>query len=373
METWRNRMPRDMLLRSAWDETSLSAPGDAGTIDDWVASTGAIREEPIPLSLFLRYSAWFAERFVPGRDANDVALVEPSGAGYRVVTTAGEEAGARRLVIALDMMPFAYVPPPIEKLFGDDVEFTTGRPNDAQRHAGRRVLVVGGGQAGLESAGLTAQAGAQVELVTRSRVHWFADREPDKPRGVLRQRLYRLVYPAVGYGPPPLNRLVLYPDLFARLSASVKTKLIRRLLRPGGSPWLRPLVEGNVRVSEGCTIVGVARGDGGLLVECSSPAVTVSTSTGCGFSLRQCVRVSNCSTAGRFSTGSSARPTIVCSSSDTRRKGALGPSHASSWGRSPLRPGSPKQWPADEHKRDHRSWLAGTTPPRRAQSPGSGR
>lgn len=266
MATWRNCMPRDMVLRSAWDETSLSAPGGAGTIDDWVASTDAARHEPIPLKLFLRYSAWFADRFVPDRVVSDVVMVEPSRTGYRIVTTAGDEFEARRLVIAVGVMPFAYVPPPIAELFGEEVQFTTGRPDDASRYAGRRVLVVGGGQAGLESSGLAAQAGAEVELVTRSRVRWFADREPDKPRGPVQRRLYRLAYPAVGYGPPPINRLVIYPDLFAALPTPVKRRLTRRLLRPGGSPWLRPLVDGNVRIEEGCTVVRMERGDGGLLV-----------------------------------------------------------------------------------------------------------
>ena len=30
MKTWSTTMPPDMLLRSAWSETSLAAPADAG-------------------------------------------------------------------------------------------------------------------------------------------------------------------------------------------------------------------------------------------------------------------------------------------------------------------------------------------------------
>ncbi len=131
------------------------------------------------------------------------------------------------------------------------------------------MLVVGGGQAGLESAGLAAQAAPIVELVTRSQVRWFADREPDTPRGPLQRRLYRIAYPAVGYGPPPINRLVLYPDLFAALPAGLKRRLTERLLRPGGSPWLRPLVEGNVKLSERCTVTRVEKTSEGLVVELS--------------------------------------------------------------------------------------------------------
>jgi FAD-dependent urate hydroxylase len=269
MATWKNCMPSGMLLRSAWDETSLSAPGDLGTIDNWVRETGGPREEPIPLDLFLRYSAWFADRFVSDRNPSDVSSITPDGLGFRLRTKAGDEVEADRVVIAVGVMPFAFVPPALARLFGEAVGLSTGHPDDIERHKGRRVLVVGGGQAGLESAGLAAQAGALVELVTRSQVRWFADREPDRPRGPIHRRLYRIAYPAIGYGPPPLNRLVLYPDLFAALPGGLKRRLTERLLRPGGSPWLRPLVDGNVKLSERCTVTGVEKTSGGLLVELS--------------------------------------------------------------------------------------------------------
>ena len=269
METWRTRMPYYMTLRSAWHETSLSAPGGAGTIDAWVQATVEKRREPIPLELFLRYSAWFAERFVADRDASDVAHVEPAGTGFRVTTEAGAETDAKQLVIAVGVTPFAAVPPELAGLFGSDATLATGNPNEPERFAGKKVLVVGGGQAGLETAGLTAQAGGDVELVTRSTVRWFADREPHAPRGAAGRWAYRLAYPAVGYGPPPLNRLVLHPDLFARLPDSARGALTRRLLRSGGSPSLRPLVEGKVRLTENCTVTRAERQGEHIVVQLS--------------------------------------------------------------------------------------------------------
>ncbi len=264
-------MPHDMLLRSAWEETSLSAPDDAGSIDRWAETVGE-RREPIPLELFLRYSDWFADRFVPDRDPSDVARVERAAGGYRITTAAGSEVDAGSVVVAVGVMPFAYVPAPLAALLGGAVGFATGVPDDLARLAGKRVLVVGGGQAGLETSGLAAQAGATVELVTRGQLHWFADREPHHQRGPLGRRLYRLAYPAVGYGPPPLNRLVLHPDLFAHLPTSARVALTRRLLRPGGSPWLRTLVEQNVTVTEHCTVERVAEEGGGLRVRLTSDA-----------------------------------------------------------------------------------------------------
>lgn len=257
--TWRRHMPQDMLLRSAWEETSLSAPA-GGTIDDFARSTGTARQEPLPLQTFLRYGEWFQERFVRDADPNDVGRIEPAGRGLRVATTAGDTYDADAAVVAVGVMPFAHAPAPFADALGEGVHLATERLPDAEL-AGRRVAVIGGGQNALESAGIAARAGADVELLVRSQVRWFADREPETPRGPLGRRIYRLAYPAVGYGPPPLNRIVLHPDLFAALPAHVRLALNRRLLRAGGSPWLRSLVEGKVRVTEGVAVQRLEAGD----------------------------------------------------------------------------------------------------------------
>ena len=258
METWRTRMPPDMLLRSDWKETSLSAPGDAGSIDRWAHEVGEQREEPIPLQKFLRYSEWFRQTFVPEGDPSNVVSLERAGNRYRVTTAAGDEVEARSLVVAVGAIPFAHAPPPFNEVMGDRVTFATDLQNyDVYRD--RRVVVVGGGQGGLESATLAAEAGADVELVIRRQLRWFADREPHRPRGPLRQRLYRIAYPVVGYGPPPLNRLALHPDLFALFPKPARRLLSGRILRAGGSPWLRGKVERSVHVTEGVGVDAVER------------------------------------------------------------------------------------------------------------------
>lgn len=257
MEIWRTRMAPDMQLRSAWDETSLSAPGDAGTIGMWARENGEPRHEPIEVATFLRYSDWFRGRFVDDHDPDDVAVVEPDGARLRVMTAGGAVATARRLVVAVGVTPFLHAPAPLAEALGERVSFAV-EERDLGRFACQRVLVVGAGQSGLETAGVAAQEGAEVEIVARSGVRWFADREPHNPRGPVARRIYRLGYPAVGYGPPPFNRLVLYPDAFALLPRRARHALTRRLLRPGGSPWVRAAVEGRVAVTSGVVPVAVA-------------------------------------------------------------------------------------------------------------------
>jgi FAD-dependent urate hydroxylase len=268
METWRTRMPPDMRLRSDWDETNLSAPGDRGSIDAWAQAVGEPREEPIPLQKFLRYADWFRETLVPENDPSDVAQLERGGGVFRVTTAAGAEADARDVVVAVGVTPFPHAPPPFDAFIGDGVSFAIDR-QDYEAYRGRRVTVVGGGQGGLEAAALARRAGAEVEIIIRSQLRWFTDREPYKPRGRLQQRLYRLAYPVVGYGPPPLNRLALHPDAFAALPEPARRAVARRILRAGGSPWVRDQIEGKVTVTEGTSVQRLERIDDGLRLSLS--------------------------------------------------------------------------------------------------------
>ena len=99
METWRTRMPQDMLLRSDWHETSFSAPDGHGTIEHFAQTTGEPREEPIPVQKFLRYAEWFETTFAGDVDSSYVASVEraPQG-GFRLTTESGDEIDAGAVI-----------------------------------------------------------------------------------------------------------------------------------------------------------------------------------------------------------------------------------------------------------------------------------
>jgi NADPH-dependent 2,4-dienoyl-CoA reductase/sulfur reductase-like enzyme len=288
MQTWRTRMPPDMRLRSDWEETSLSAPADRGAIDVWSRASGEPREEPIPLQKFLRYSDWFRATFVPDADPDDVVHLDRAAGILRITTAGGAEVDAERAVIAVGVTPFPHAPPPFDGAMGGDIGFAIDR-RDYAPYAGGRVIVVGGGQGGLEAAALARRAGAEVELVIRSQLRWFTDREPYTPRGPLRRRLYRAAYPVVGYGPPPLNRLALHPDVFAALPPGARRRVAGRILRAGGSPWVRSEIDGHVAVTEGVSVQGVERNGDAIRLALSDGSVreadAVIVSAGFRFSL----------------------------------------------------------------------------------------
>lgn len=260
MQTWRELMPNDMLLRSDWDHTNLSAPGDRGRIDDWIREVGEARTEPIPLPLFLRYADWFIDRFVPDIDAARVAHISCGDGGFTLRTDDGRETHATNVVLALGVTPFPFVPEVLRGLPRELVSLAVDSVVGGA-FAGRRVVVVGGGQNALEAALRAHRAGAaSVDVLVRSRIRWFAAHEPESERGALQARLFRLAYPIVGFGPPPMNRLVLHPHLFALMPEAFRERITRRLLRSGGSPWLRDQLEGRVRFHEGASITEATLG-----------------------------------------------------------------------------------------------------------------
>jgi NADPH-dependent 2,4-dienoyl-CoA reductase/sulfur reductase-like enzyme len=259
LETWR-QMPSEMELRAAWREMSLTGPGAPGSLEEWEAASGVAPHEPMTVTEFIAYATWFADRQVAERVDALVTSVERNEDGRLSVRAGGGAWHVSEVVVAPGIGPFPHAPEVFEAVIGDDrIGFAAGF--ERGEHEGLRVAVVGAGQSAVEAAAAAVRSGAQTTLLARSSVHWFADHEPSHPRGPLQRRLFELAYPAVGYGPPPLNRLVLHPDLFARRPVALRRRLTGRLLRPGASPWLRDAVVGKAAIEEGVQVTAVSCGE----------------------------------------------------------------------------------------------------------------
>jgi hypothetical protein len=191
--------------------------------------------------------------------AADVAYVKSDGSGFLVVDENGRTSSARNVVVAVGVTGFGRVPHALCELEHDPAVSFANEQRDFACFAGRRVVILGGGQGALDAALWCVRSGAEVELIVRSNVTWFADREPWRERTRVRRWMHDLAYPVVGYGPPVVNRLAVRPDLFALLPAGLRMKLTERVLRSGGSPWLRREVQGGARILEGATPVHAHR------------------------------------------------------------------------------------------------------------------
>ncbi len=264
LETWR-RMPAGMELRAAWKEMSLTRAHEPGSLEEWCSSAGMTPHEPMTVTEFIAYATWFGDHYAGERVPGLVTAVETAGGGRLSIRTADASWQVSDVVVAPGIGPFPYVPDRFAESL-EDPRVGLAAEYEGADDAGRRVAVVGAGQSALEAAAAALRSGAETTLLARSKVHWFTDHEPYHARSALRQRAFELAYPAVGYGPPPLNRLVLHPDLFARLPVEARRRLSGRLLRPGGSPWLREAVVGKATIEEGVEITTLSRTETGVLL-----------------------------------------------------------------------------------------------------------
>jgi FAD-dependent urate hydroxylase len=259
MSFWSGNMPSGMLLRSPRVASSISDPRGKLDLDGFSAATGTPIGSPVPLTSFVDYGRWFQARVAPDLDRRRVAQVRRDGDAFVLALADGEEVATDRLIVAAGIAPFARVPGVFAGLPGTAVSHASGHTGLA-RFAGQRVLVVGGGQSALESAALLHEAGAEVDLVARApRVRWLNQRPWMRNLGALSTMLY--APPEVG--PPLLSQLVRLPGAVRRLPTAHRTALDRRSIRPAGAGWLKPRVDGLIRLRLGVRVTGAeADGDG---------------------------------------------------------------------------------------------------------------
>jgi cation diffusion facilitator CzcD-associated flavoprotein CzcO len=255
MESWQ-AMPARMNLKSVWSASSLADPDGAFSLDRFCRLTGNRFIEPIPLGFFLEYARWFEEQAVHEVDHARVTHLRRTGQTFHLDLSDGTELEAGKVVVAIGVRPFAYVPPFARDLpphlashTGDHVDFACFRD--------RRVAVVGAGQSALETAAILRDEGADVEVLARGPVIWIK-------RALYRQGgpVRRMLYPASDVGPPGLNWLCAAPMLMSRMPTNVRQRIEARAVRPAGAQWLRPRVEGRLPITARTDILAaVVSGD----------------------------------------------------------------------------------------------------------------
>ncbi len=176
MESWREKMPVGMFLKSTPSASSISAPRRGSTLADFLAAVGEdplLGHQPVPIDTFIRYGQWFMDRNVPEVQRTRVERVARNGRGFSVVLEDGEEFAASNVVVATGLDGVAHVPAELSGLRDSDMCGGLGLMSHSSEHrdlsrlAGKRVAVLGAGQSALENAALLAESGADVELFVR--------------------------------------------------------------------------------------------------------------------------------------------------------------------------------------------------------------
>jgi thioredoxin reductase len=253
MGFWKE-MPRGMFLRSYFRASNIADPDDAFTLTAFEESVRRTLPRPIPLADFIEYGTWFQQQAGLAVDPRRVTNVAQDGAGFRVSLDDGETFEAERVIVAVGITPFPWMPPLYEEL-GPELASHTSEHRDYDAFRGKAVAVVGAGQSALESAAFLNEAGATTELLVRRAELRFLRGERLYETG---SRVSNILYPAWGVGPPGVNWLMGQPAVFRLLPRAVSRPLAARAIRPAGAAWLRPRLEG-VQVTAGRNVRSVGR------------------------------------------------------------------------------------------------------------------
>jgi lysine/ornithine N-monooxygenase len=234
MEFWANKMPEGMLLRSPRVASSLSDPDKAFTLEAYEAASKKEPCAPVPLDTFVEYGRWFRHQLGSDLDQRTVLRVDRDDWGFRLTLQDGEPIRAKCVVVAAGIGPFRKRPAVFEKLSPQQaIHCYEGR--EVRRFAGKRVVVIGGGQSALESAALVHEAGAQVEVIVRQdHLNWIGMHSWLHHMGPISSMLYS----SHDVGPLGISRLVAYPNLVSLIPLTLRDRIRTRAVRPAGSRWL---------------------------------------------------------------------------------------------------------------------------------------
>lgn len=262
MEFWQN-MPEGLCLKSIWSASSLSDPAGAYSLDRYVAAKKLPYQDPIPLPYFLNYARWFQEQAVPDVDPTYVQSLRRDGEHFHLDLVDGRTIKASRVVVAVGISMFTNIPEFARDLPAALASHTMNR-TDFTTFSGRNVVVLGSGQSALEYSALLNEAGAHVELIARGPVHWH-----NHTLYVYTGPAKHIFYPPGDVGPPGINWLVAFPLIFKRFPEDVKYRVHSRAVLPGGARWLRPRIEGHVRLTTNTQVVKVTEQGQSLCLELS--------------------------------------------------------------------------------------------------------
>jgi thioredoxin reductase len=252
MSIWQKHMPKGMRLKSEGFASSLSDPRSQFTLRHYCEQEGikyADVGDPVRLETFIAYGLAFQKRFVPNLEEKLVTSLKESPVGFELELEDGEKVLARRVVVAVGISYYPYLPAILAGLPKDAVSHSAAH-SDLAAFKGRSVAVVGAGGSALDLAALLHEIGASVQVVARSSAIRFQD-----PPGGKSSFTHKLLNPRTGIG----SGMQLYfyvhgPHLFRHLPEQLRLDRVRKTLGPA-PPWFtKQDVDGKVPFHLGVSI-----------------------------------------------------------------------------------------------------------------------
>jgi thioredoxin reductase len=246
MDSWRTHMPKGMCLKSDGFASNIYDPDSEFTLQNFCAERGIEYSDsgiPVRLDTFSAYGLAFKERKVPELEDKLVTGLERLPEGFRLKLDNGETVTARRVVLAVGITHFEYLPAELASLPAEFVSHSF-RHHDLEPFRGHNVVVVGGGSSATDLAGLLHEAGAEIQLVSRrTALKFHGAPQVGKPRSFWQD----IKRPQSGIGPGwRLRFLADAPMAFHYLPESLRLEAVRRVLGPSGGWFTKDKVVGRV-------------------------------------------------------------------------------------------------------------------------------
>jgi cation diffusion facilitator CzcD-associated flavoprotein CzcO len=266
MDSWAAHMPKGMMLKSDGFASNIPDPDGEFTLRNFCVQNGieyADAGRPVTLETFTAYGLAFRERMVPDLDERIVASIDRTPEGFALTLEDGDTIKARRVVLAVGITHFGYVPAELSQLPAEKISHSFDHC-DLTPLRGRSVVVIGGGASATDLAGLLNESGAKVTLVARDASLVFHTNSMGKPRPLWQ----RIRHPKSGLGPGIRSRFyATMPGLFRYLPERKRLRIVRTHLGPSGGWFAKDKVVGKVPLLLGHTLVSAGmRGDQACLV-----------------------------------------------------------------------------------------------------------
>jgi len=246
MDSWLAHMPKGMMLKSDGFASNIYDPDSKFTLKQFCAERGidyADMGTPVRLETFGDYGLAFRDRMVPELEDKMVVGSQQLTDGFALRLDDGEVVKARRVVLAIGITHFAYVPENLAQLPAELLSHSY-RHHEVESFKGRSVAVVGAGSSAIDIAGLLHEAGADVQLVARATsLKFHTAPQPGKRRSWWQ----RMRHPDSGLGPGMRSRF--FSDgasMFHYLPEGIRVDLVRKTLGPSAGWFMKDKVMGRV-------------------------------------------------------------------------------------------------------------------------------
>jgi len=240
------------MLKSEGFATSLYDPDSAFTLRDYCEENHLPYADvglPVSRETFVAYGLEFQKRFVPTLEEKIIESVSLEDARFILQTSDDEWVYARRLIVAVGITHFGYLPPVLSGLPRKYVTHSSDH-HDLSKFEGQEVAVIGSGASALDIAALLHESGAQVELIARREQIAFLE-----PPEVSRTLYQRITMPRSGLGLGWRSRLCTdAPLLFHAMPKRLRFRAVERHLGPAPTWFIREQVEGKFPMHLGSRI-----------------------------------------------------------------------------------------------------------------------